>query len=195
MEKIEKYRNYLIGAGLLLLGIFFGSLLSGGEDPPVSDGAEGKELQSEETWTCSMHPQVRSERAGSCPICGMDLVTIDQSSTGDLSPEVIVLSEEAMQLANIQTSVVGSSDAKREIRLLGSVKPDEGRLYSQVSHLPGRIERLYVSFTGEYIRRGQRIVRLYSPELISAQKELLEAIKSRDVYPQLYQASRSKLKL
>ena len=114
----------------------------------------------------------------------MDLITVDEMPASALSAEAIVLSEEAVQLANIQTSVVSSSDAQREIRLLGTVKPDEGRLYSQVSHLPGRIERLYVSFTGEYIRKGQRMVRLYSPELISAQKELLEAIKSRDVYPQ-----------
>ena len=194
MERIEKYRNYLMAAGLLLLGIFLGSIIFGGDESPA-DQVEVKQGQAEETWTCSMHPQIRSDRPGSCPICGMDLITVDEIPASTLSSEAIVLSEEAGKLANIQTSIVSSSDAQREIRLLGTVKPDEGRLYSQVSHLPGRIERLYVSFTGEYIRKGQRMVRLYSPELISAQKELLEAIKSRDVYPQLYKASRSKLKL
>jgi Cu(I)/Ag(I) efflux system membrane fusion protein len=107
----------------------------------------------------------------------------------------IVLSAEAIQLANIQTSIAVRSSAKKEVRLLGTVKPDERRQYSQVSHIPGRIEKLYLNFTGEKVKKGQRIVRIYSPELISAQKELFEAIKSRDIYPQLFKASRNKLKL
>ena len=105
------------------------------------------------------------------------------------------MNEQSYQLANIQTTVVEKASAKKEIRLLGRVKPDERRLYSQVSHIPGRIERLYVNFTGEKVYNGQKIVRIYSPELISAQKELFEAIKSKDIYPQLYTASRNKLKL
>jgi len=147
-------------------------------------------------WTCSMHPQIKLEKPGNCPICGMDLIPV-QMSNGEgetIASNEIVLSEEAIQLANIQTSIVVKSGAKKEVRLLGTVKPDERRQYSQVSHIPGRIERLYVNFTGEKVRKGQRIVRLYSPELISAQKELFEAIKSKEVYPQLYKASRNKLK-
>ena len=185
----------MIGAGLLLLGIFVGSLLSTGGEASDGDHAAEAHSKQEEVWTCSMHPQIRSSEPGKCPICGMDLIPVDAGGMTTGASSEIVMSEEAMQLANVQTSVVGRSGAEREIRLLGTVKPDEGRLYSQVSHLPGRIERLYVSFTGEYIRKGQRIVRLYSPELISAQKELLEAIKSKDVYPKLYEASRNKLKL
>jgi Cu(I)/Ag(I) efflux system membrane fusion protein len=195
MKKIEKYRKYMIGAGILLIGIFLGSLISNEGEPADAAHSEEEHSKAEETWTCSMHPQIRALEPGQCPICGMDLIRRDESGMTSGSSDEIVLSEEAFQLANVQTSVVGRSDANREIRLLGTVKPDEGRLYSQVSHLPGRIERLYVGFTGEYIRRGQRIVRLYSPELISAQKELLEAIKSKEVYPKLYEASRNKLKL
>lgn len=195
MKKLEKYRNYMIGAGLLLVGVFVGSLLSNGGEPAVGTHAEEGHSKVGEVWTCSMHPQIRSSEPGKCPICGMDLITVDTGGMTQGSSGEIVMSEEAMQLANVQTSLVGRSGAEREIRLLGTVKPDEGRLYSQVAHMPGRIERLYVSFTGEYIRKGQRIVRLYSPELISAQKELLEAIKSRDLYPKLYEASRNKLKL
>ncbi len=196
MEKLEKYRNYLIGAGLLLLGIFVGSLFTtGGDSSGGGTHTEESHSKHEEVWTCSMHPQIRSSEPGKCPICGMDLIPVDAGGMTSGTSGEVVMSEEAMQLANVQTTVVGRSGAEREIRLLGTVKPDEGRLYSQVAHMPGRIERLYVSFTGEYIRKGQRIVRLYSPELISAQKELLEAIKSRDVYPKLYEASRNKLKL
>lgn len=194
METISKYKNLLIGILILIVGIFLGTLFSGDSNSSSSSQSEQAHDHKEQTWTCSMHPQIRSGEAGSCPICGMDLIPLEEMGGMEAPADVIVLSEAAAQLANIQTSRVGRSDAEREIRLLGTVKPDESRLYSQVSHLPGRIERLYVNFTGEYIRSGQRIVRLYSPELISAQMELFEAIKSKDVYPQLYSASRSKLR-
>jgi Cu(I)/Ag(I) efflux system membrane fusion protein len=129
----------------------------------------------------------------------MELIPLEAEASNGSSENIasneIIMTPEAIQLANIQTSVVTKSNANKEIRLLGKVKPDERRLYSQVSHIPGRIERLYVNFTGEKVFRGQKMVRVYSPDLITAQKELFEAIKSKDIYPQLYTASRNKLKL
>ncbi|HHC78912.1 MAG TPA: efflux RND transporter periplasmic adaptor subunit [Flavobacteriia bacterium] len=195
---MKKYKNYIIGAGILILGIILGNVFSGG-----STSSKGEEehnyVQDKETglWTCSMHPQIKMDKPGNCPICGMELIPLEASgdSEENIASNEIVMTPEAIQLANIQTSVVGKANANKEIRLLGRVKPDERRLYSQVSHIPGRIERLYVNFTGEKVSRGQRIVRIYSPDLISAQKELFEAIRSKDVYPQLYTASRNKLKL
>jgi len=87
------------------------------------------------------------------------------------------------------------SKPEKEIRLLGKIKPDERLLNTQAVHVPGRIEKLYVNFTGEKIAKGQRIAKIYSPELVTAQKELFEAIKSKATYPELYQASKNKLKL
>ena len=196
---MKKYKNYLIAAGILILGIIIGNITSGDKSEATHKEDEHDYVQDPITklWTCSMHPQIKMEKPGNCPICGMELIPLDVSSSSEdnIASNEIVLSQEAIQLANIQTTIVSRSNALKEVRLLGTVKPDERRLYSQVSHIPGRIERLYVNFTGEKIQKGQKIVRLYSPELISAQKELFEAIKSKDVYPQLYRASRNKLKL
>ena len=181
----------------MLLGIFLGSVLFGERNSTVETQGTKLETDKEQTWTCSMHPQVRKPGKGNCPICGMELVPLeDPFVASDRGQEgQVLMSPEAMQLANIQTVKVSRSDLGKEIRLLGKVQTDERRQFSQVSHIPGRIERLYVNFTGERVRKGQKIVRLYSPELISAQKELFEAIKSREVYPKLYEASRNKLKL
>lgn len=199
MKYIQKYRNHLIAAGILIVGILIGNLFSGGSPETVHKDGEHEYVQDPETrlWTCSMHPQIKMEKPGNCPICGMELIPLEgsPSSTESIASNEIVMTEEAIQLANIQTTVVVESNAAKEIRLLGRVQPDERRLFSQVSHIPGRIERLYVNFTGEKVYAGQKIVRIYSPELISAQKELFETIKSKDVYPQLYTASRNKLKL
>ncbi|GMN05537.1 hypothetical protein MTsPCn5_09250 [Croceitalea sp. MTPC5] len=199
MKNFQKYRNYLIAAGILIVGILIGNLFSGGDSETTHKDGEHEYVQDPETqlWTCSMHPQIKMEKPGNCPICGMELIPLEESSSTSesIASNEIVMTEEAIQLANIQTTVVKESNAAKEIRLLGRVQPDERRLFSQVSHIPGRIERLYVNFTGEKVYAGQKIVRIYSPELISAQKELFETIKSKDVYPQLYKASRNKLKL
>ena len=196
---MKKYKNYLIAAGLLILGIIIGNVFSGGNTETKQDESEHNFVQDPVTklWTCSMHPQIKMDKPGNCPICGMELIPLEDSNgtSENIASNEIVMTAEAIQLANIQTTIVERSNPNKEIRLLGRVKPDERRLYSQVSHIPGRIERLYVNFTGEKVSRGQRMVRLYSPELITAQKELFEAIKSRDIYPQLYTASRNKLKL
>ncbi|PHS65816.1 MAG: efflux transporter periplasmic adaptor subunit [Flavobacterium sp.] len=195
---MKKYKNYIIGAGILILGIILGNVFSGGGDSNASAGTEEHSHDAEEAtiWTCSMHPQIKMDKPGDCPLCGMELIPLEStSSSEEISPDEIVMTEEAIQLANIQTSIVSKTGANKEIRLLGRVQPDERKLYSQVSHIPGRIERLYINFTGEKVSRGQKMVRIYSPELISAQKELFEAIRSRDVFPQLYKATRNKLKL
>jgi Cu(I)/Ag(I) efflux system membrane fusion protein len=196
---MKKYKNYFIAAGILILGIILGNVFSGGSSETTHNEAEHNYVQDPVTklWTCSMHPQIRMEKPGKCPICGMTLIPLETSSDNseNIADNEIVMTPEAIQLANIQTTIVERSKANKEIRLLGRVKPDERRLYSQVSHIPGRIERLYLNFTGEKISRGQRMVRLYSPDLITAQKELFEAIQSREVFPQLYTASRNKLKL
>jgi Cu(I)/Ag(I) efflux system membrane fusion protein len=195
---MKKYKNYILGAGILIIGIILGNVFSGGDSEASHNESEHEYVQDPVTklWTCAMHPQIQMEEPGNCPICGMELIPMESSSSAEkISDAEIVLSEEAYQLGNIQTTVVQRASAVKEIHLLGKVQPDERNLFSQVSHIPGRIERLYVNFTGEKVFRGQKIARIYSPELISAQKELFEAIRSKNIYPELYTASRNKLKL
>jgi len=78
--------------------------------------------------------------------------------------------------------------------LSGKVHADERLASSQVAHVAGRIEKLYVSFTGEQVRKGQRLADIYAPELITAQRELLEALKLKEINPNLVKAARNKLK-
>lgn len=197
---MKKYKNYSIGIGILIIGIILGNVFSGNKNTGDSHSEEEHNLVQDpvtQVWTCSMHPQIKMDKPGNCPICGMELIPLETTANDGekISDNEIVFTAEAIELANIQTSVVEKTNATKEIRLLGRVKPDERRLFSQVSHIPGRIERLYVNFTGEKVYKGQKIVRIYSPALISAQKELFEAINSKEIYPQLYTASRNKLKL
>jgi len=93
----------------------------------------------------------------------------------------------------VQTQVVGGSATGKELHLTGKLQADERENASISAKFPGRIEKLFVTFTGEQIKAGQKLATIYSPELITAQKELLEAIKTKATYPQLYQASKEKL--
>ncbi|MEM6318485.1 MAG: efflux RND transporter periplasmic adaptor subunit [Bacteroidota bacterium] len=149
--------------------------------------------QSQE-WICSMHPQVRQNEAGLCPICEMDLILAESNESND--PLVLQMTEDAVKMSNIETTVVGqkTEQANKTTQLTGKVQADERLASSQVTHVPGRIEKLYVSFTGEKVNKGQQLADIYSPELITAQRELLEALKLQTVNPKLVDAARSKLR-
>lgn len=157
--------------------------------------AEAVEEPEEETiYTCSMHPQVRQNEPGLCPICEMELVPVGEASTAD-GGITLEMTLEAIRLANVQTTTIGEKgQAAKTITLNGKISADERRAASQVAHVPGRIEKLYATFTGEQIRKGQRLAEIYSPELVTAQRELLEAMRFQDVNPKLAQAAREKLR-
>lgn len=143
-------------------------------------------------WTCSMHPQIRTQEPGACPICGMDLIPV-ASDGEDENPLAIKMSANAMKLANIHTMKVGSDAPIKTIRLTGKVQQDERLIFTQSSHISGRIEELSVNFTGELISKGQIVATIYSPALVTAQQELFETLKIKESQPGLVAAARRKL--
>jgi Cu(I)/Ag(I) efflux system membrane fusion protein len=146
------------------------------------------------TWTCSMHPQIRMDQAGKCPLCGMNLIPLAQNGASSIDPDALHLTKEAAQLANVLTTVVSKQKPFKEVRLYGKIQADERLLQSQVAHIPGRIEQLYVNFTGETVAKGQVLAQIYSPELINAQQELLESAKTKQTQPAIYEAAKEKLR-
>jgi Cu(I)/Ag(I) efflux system membrane fusion protein len=186
-------RNSYIRYSLILVaGIFLGWLFFHPYQHKNEDQYSGSDKLT--IWTCAMHPQIRMHEPGKCPICGMNLIPLIQQTDTIIDPDAIHMTKEAAQLANVLTSVVSRQDPVQEIRLYGKVQVDERMLQSQVSYLPGRIENLSVNFTGEPVHKGQTIATIYSPDLVTAQQELLETSKTKNVQPGLYQAAIEKLK-
>lgn len=183
-----------LATGLLLGWAFFHSPKSG---IPAVQEIEEHDHSEETTWTCSMHPQIRMNEPGQCPICGMDLIPLTEYSADglDIVPEAILMTEAAMKLADIQTITVQKSYPDKEIYMLGKVKPDERNIAELTARYGGRIEKLYVNFTGRDVQKGEKLATVYSPALITAQKELLEAQSYRQSSPEFYKAARNKLKL
>jgi len=142
-----------------------------------------------------MHPQIMQPEPGDCPICGMDLIPAESGADG-LAMNEIKMSENAMALANIQTSVVGKGQiGSNSLKLSGKIKANEESNAVQVTYFGGRIEKLYVNSTGERVRAGQRLATIYSPDLVAAQQELLTASSLKESQAELYKAVRNKLKL
>ena len=125
----------------------------------------------------------------------MDLIPLKQGGgTTNTDPNAIHMTDAAAQLANVLTSVVSKQNPVKEFRLYGKVQADERLLQSQVSYFPGRIEKLFVNFTGEGVRKGQTLALIYSPDLVTAQQELLETAKTKSSQPVLYEAAKDKLR-
>ncbi|HEY5508750.1 MAG TPA: efflux RND transporter periplasmic adaptor subunit [Paludibacter sp.] len=176
----------LVLAGLFLGWIFFHSPHKATDKQQVTTEAK------KQIWTCSMHPQIRLDHPGKCPICGMELILLQNAET-KIDSNAVHFSKEAMELANVSTSIVSRQKPVKEVRLYGKVQADERLLQNQVAHIGGRIDKLFVNFTGEAVHKGQLLAMIYSPELVTAQQELLEAAKSKQSQPEIYEASKQKL--
>ncbi|MBY5949809.1 efflux RND transporter periplasmic adaptor subunit [Algoriphagus marincola] len=179
----------------LTLGAFIGWWIKPTESGSVENHDHAHELESISLWTCSMHPQVQLTEPGDCPICGMDLIPANSEGNEDNESPVLKMTESSMALAQIQTIQVGSTGGESKLELTGKIQADERESASITAKFPGRIERLYVSFTGEKVIKGQKLASIYSPELLSAQQELLEASKIKSDFPEIYQAAKQKLRL
>ncbi|MDO6675194.1 efflux RND transporter periplasmic adaptor subunit [Tenacibaculum sp. 1_MG-2023] len=188
-------KKYTIYIGLVVIGLLLGWLFFGNSSNNEAEHNHNEVAEANQMWTCSMHPQIMQPEAGDCPICGMDLIPAESGADGLLADQ-FKLTENAMALANVQTSIVGNGSVENNaIKLSGKIVENEESNAVQVSYFSGRIERLKVSFTGEEIRKGQLLATIYSPELYAAQQELITAASLKESQPALYKAVRNKLKL
>ena len=195
--KIGK-REIVIIAITLVIGISLGSLFFGSSSNENHEGHNHLETEQVDAsiWTCSMHPQIKQDKPGDCPICGMDLIPLKTNENiEEADPNEIQMTQSAIKLAEVQTFIVEEGAPEKSIHLLGKVKPDERNIATLTARFGGRIEKLYVNYTGQNVKKGQKLASIYSPELNTAQQELLDAAKYKDDNPSFYKATRNKLKL
>ncbi|QZE15622.1 efflux RND transporter periplasmic adaptor subunit [Halosquirtibacter laminarini] len=177
---------YIVILIVLGLGIFIGSRFQHSDKNKEEIHTHTEKVA--EVWSCSMHPSIRQDHPGKCPICGMDLIKIENDKM-ELPQEGIHLSEEAKKQAELETFMVEKMRPFNSLSLTGQIEINPKEERTQSVHLTGRIESINVSYEGEYIKKGAIIATLYSPELITAQKELIESKQN----PRLKQASIKKL--
>ena len=136
--------------------------------PMVASSDEAKTIRY---WTCVMHPTVKMSEQGSCPVCKMDLIPIYEGSG-------LELTEQQKALIPVHTEPVAFREVSREIRTVGVLDYNETRMAYASTRISGWIEDLHIDFTGIKVRKGDELLSIYSPELVTAQEEYLTALKS-----------------
>lgn len=130
-------------------------------------------------WTCAMHPQIKLNKPGQCPICFMNLIPVYEEGTAGEEKKVsrLTLSETARKFAEIETSVVAFRPMTFEVKLFGKVEYDETKIATISAWIPGRVDKLYINYLGAYIKKGEPLFQIYSPELRTGQEEYLIAFR------------------
>ncbi len=192
MKKNILYIALAAVGGLLAGYLFFGDIF---EKSVKQEQSHSHQVEASQMWTCSMHPQIMQPEPGNCPICGMDLIPSESGADG-LAPGQFRMTKNAMALADVRTTKVGTAAAGgHSLKLSGTIQENEKAVGTQAAYFGGRIEELYLNFEGEEVRSGQKLASLYAPELVSAQQELITASGLKATQPELYRAVRNKLKL
>ncbi len=209
--------------GLLLVGIAIGIGLGAWAYRQWRGGELGERAgldrrsQSEEGKTiyyCPMHPEYTSERPGECPVCGMALVKREEPSSGHppeqeraLPPGTVRISPMKQQLIGVTYGEVTFGPVTHTIRTVGRIAYDETKIARVHAKIEGWIEKVYVDYVGKFVRKGQPLLEIYSPELVATQQELLLALRAKELLGRsayreiasgaasLYEASRKRLEL
>ena len=182
MSRIQSVLSWILGHTwvllLVLLSLWAGRFLVERGGSNAERPADSSAQAPATIWTCSMHPQVRLPAPGACPICGMDLIPLADSSDPGGEPRQLKLSASARALAGVRTQPVLRRAAQAEVRMVGKLDYDETRLATITAWVGGRIERLFVDYTGVRVQKGDHLVEIYSPDLYSSQEELLQALRA-----------------
>jgi len=183
-------RRLLAAFGLKLLGKFVvvfllgiathwllfgsGTATEGQAGPTAHDHAEAGPTK----WTCSMHPQIIKDGPGKCPLCGMELIPLKMGGAMKTGLRQLVVSPAARALMNVQVAPVERRVVEATVRMVGKVDYDETRFKYITAWVSGRLDRLFVDYTGVSVEEDAHMVYIYSEELYAAQQELIEALKS-----------------
>jgi len=147
----------------------------------------------QQVYTCSMHPQVRMDRPGKCPICEMPLIPANVAETEKDAPPRLTLSEHGMSMASVETTPVTYRDLTRDLRAVGKIEYHEPSLATITARVDGYAEKLFVNVTGVNIKAGDHLAEIYSPDLLTVEHELLIHLRS-DSSASLIESSKNRLR-
>lgn len=129
-----------------------------------------------EYYHCGMHPQITSDKPGSCPICGMTLTPVYKNK-GEMQEGMVQIDPTMVQNIGVKTEMVMKRKLTHTIRTTGRIDYDETKQTVITTKFSGFIEKLYVDYTGKPVQQGQPLFEIYSPDLVAAQQEYLQAIR------------------
>lgn len=188
----NKVSLLLIAFCLLLIG------LSACNEKKREDHSQHEQpATSDQVYTCPMHPQIIRDKPGKCPICGMQLVKKEAGGKkeNDIELEALLKPTNEFVISTIPVIAMQKREEQIEIEALGNIAYDTRQAGSISSRVTGRIEKLYVRYRYQKISKGQHILDIYSPELMTAQQNLLFLLKNDPDNATFIQAAKEKLLL
>lgn len=188
MNKYIKYGLAFIVISIIGIAIYLFAI--------KSDNHSEMEHQNE-VYTCSMHPQIIRDKPGNCPICGMNLVkkVTENNAVEDNSLDNVIKPTDNFIVGNYQTTTAIDTTLSGKINLPGIVGYDPNSSVNIAARMSGRIERMYVNYKYQKVNKGQKLFDLYSPELLTEQKNFIYMVINDVENPSIIDASRQKLLL
>jgi RND family efflux transporter MFP subunit len=127
-------------------------------------------------WYDPMHPQYKSDKPGTAPDCGMDLVPkYAEEQAASMAPGSVMISAAKQQLIGVRTVVAKRETLVRDVRTTAQIAADETKIAHVHVKINGFIEQVYVDYIGQLVKKGQPLFTIYSPDLVSTQEEYLIA--------------------
>lgn len=156
---------------IIISNIFLSILILAG----CKNGHKNHQTTSDSYYTCPMHPSVMSSTPGACPVCNMSLIKVEKKENKHASKQgnFITIEKQQQQLAGIKTDTVKFQNIFSSSTILGTVAIDEEQVTTISSRVKGRIDKLYIKTSGEYIRKGNPVYAIYSEQLFADEKEFL----------------------
>ena len=143
---------------------------------PAGNGDRAAAADSVEYYQCGMHPWIRKDEPGRCPICGMNLTPVYRNDTVR-DDGTVVIDPVMVQNIGVRTDVVRRRNLAHTIRTSGIVDFNEQTLSYITTKFSGYIEKLYANESGMRVHKGQKLFEFYSPDLVAAQQEYLQALR------------------
>ncbi len=189
-RQLPKTRNLFIC--LLLIAYCLLSIASCKNKSTTIETSAKKEL-----WTCSMHPEIIRDKPGTCPICGMDLIRkVDKAvAINNIQLNDLLQPTDRFVVSSVPVTTINRKEEPIEVDALGTVAYDTRLVNTISARVSGRIEKLYVKYRYQHIMAGQKIMDIYSPELLTSEQELLFVSKNDPANTSLINAAKQKLLL
>jgi membrane fusion protein, copper/silver efflux system len=196
-----------VSLGLLvaLTGVGFYLWKSKGSSGQAAAGKASSEQAGNGTYYCPMHPSYKSDKPDNCPVCSMKLVKMEtapgteskpghehamggmesnppaSNGAGSSTGNSIFISPHRQQMIGVQTVLVNVVPLTKEIRAVGKVAFDETKITHIHTKVTGYVEEVFVDFVGKFVKRGDPLFTIYSPDLVATQEEYLLALRSRTI--------------
>jgi Cu(I)/Ag(I) efflux system membrane fusion protein len=132
-------------------------------------------------WVDPMHPWYKSDKPGTAPDCGMKLVPVYEGETqpGQQAAGEVHVSAEKQQLIGVQYGTVQFANVSNTIRAAARVTLDETRIYKVQTRTEGWVDRVFADFTGQFVKKGDPMLTVYSPDALATEQEYLLAIRAQ----------------